>query len=306
MPGFAIAILLILFFPGAAQPQDASKSFHPAIPRTRDDADIRTLEVPLAHAEASPVHVTSSYYYRIPVRPIYKSYPVYEPSHEPKGYWKWLQNREPVILWDDSGHRPQLHTEADWIKAGELVVEAPISFDTEDFLPEVRDSEAYSAIGISLTREGVNPFVHWVVRKKGTVELGFADCAECHSRLMPRTGDQIGSAWGAVVCVCKRQVVVEGYRFHRQPVPRDQEPPHVHQCHQQNRNHQPDPNSFGIIPMQLISKASAVLMTDNRRRTGILEPMSAEGKYQVTLKLGSHCADIVTGAKGPALPGPYD
>ena len=31
-------------------------------------------------------------------------------------------------------------------------------------------------------------------------------------------------------------------RFHRQPVPRDQERPHVRQFHQQNRNHQPDPN----------------------------------------------------------------
>jgi hypothetical protein len=47
-------------------------------------------------------------------------------------------------------------------------------------------------------------------------------------------------------------------------------------------------------------------MTDNRRRIGILEPMSAGGKYQVTRKLGSHCANIVTGAKGPALAGPYD
>lgn len=164
--------------------QQPSASFRPAIPRTWDDAAIQTLEVPLAHAQASPVHVSASYYYRIPVRPIYKSYPVYEPSHEPKGYWAWLQNREPVTLWDDSGHRPALQTEADWIKAGELVFEAPISFDTGLFLPEVRAPELYRATGTPLTREGVNPFVHWVVRERGKVELGFADCAECHSRVM--------------------------------------------------------------------------------------------------------------------------
>src|SRR4051812_32142218 len=153
--------------------QQSSARFDPVIPRTWDDASIQTLEVPLAHASASPVHVNASYYYRIPVRPIYKSYPVYESSHEPKGYWKWLQNREPVILWDDSGHRPPLQTEADWIKAGELVFQAPIAFDSEGFLPELRDpnSEMYRAIGVPTTPEGVNPFVHWVIRKKGNVEL---------------------------------------------------------------------------------------------------------------------------------------
>lgn len=158
--------------------------FRPEIPRTWDDDAIRTLEVPLAHAQASPVHVSSNYYYRIPVRPIYKSYPVYEPSREPKGYWEWLQKQEPVVLWDDAGHRPTLQTEADWIKAGELVFEAPISYDTELYLPGLRDPETYRTSVITLTREGLNPFVHWVIRKKGKVELGFADCLECHTRVM--------------------------------------------------------------------------------------------------------------------------
>jgi hypothetical protein len=181
-----LGVCWIALCPGLSG-QQPSAPFHPVIPRTWDDASIQTLEVPLAHASASPVHVNASYYYRIPVRAIYKSYSVYEPSHEPKGYWTWLQNREPVILWDDSGHRPPLETEADWIKAGELVFQAPISFDTEGFLPELRDpnSEMYRTTGVPLTRERVNPFVHWVIRKKGKVELGFADCAECHSRVMP-------------------------------------------------------------------------------------------------------------------------
>ncbi len=168
----SLACIVCMAFSPRLHAQQANPLFRPVIPRTWDDAAIQTLEVPLAHAQASPVHVSASYYYRIPVRPIYKSYPVYEPGHEPKGYWNWLQNREPVILWDDSGHRPPLQTEADWVKAGELVFEAPISFDTELFLPEVRDPEAYRAIGTPLTGEGVNPFVHWVVREKGKIELG--------------------------------------------------------------------------------------------------------------------------------------
>ena len=55
------------------------------IPRTWDDEEIARHEVPLAQPEASPKHVSSDYYYRIPVRPIYKSYPVYAYGHEPPG-----------------------------------------------------------------------------------------------------------------------------------------------------------------------------------------------------------------------------
>jgi hypothetical protein len=36
-----------------------------------------------------------------------------------------------------------------------------------------------------LTREGVLPFVNYVVRQKGTVELGSFACATCHTRVMP-------------------------------------------------------------------------------------------------------------------------
>ena len=35
------------------------------------------MELPLAKADASPRHVSWDYCYRIPVRQIYKSYPVY-------------------------------------------------------------------------------------------------------------------------------------------------------------------------------------------------------------------------------------
>jgi hypothetical protein len=56
---------------------------------------MKTLEVPLANPAASPMHVSSDYYYRIPVRPIYKQYPVYAPGKEPAGYWEWLQKQEP-------------------------------------------------------------------------------------------------------------------------------------------------------------------------------------------------------------------
>src|SRR5581483_297413 len=69
----------------------------PFIPETWDD--LRTLEVPLANPSYSPVEVTWEYYYRVPWRPIYRSYPVYAPGHEPAGYMEWLKQQAPEVLW---------------------------------------------------------------------------------------------------------------------------------------------------------------------------------------------------------------
>lgn len=88
-----------------------NKSASPTIPHTWDDSVIPTLEVPLANPIGSPKHVSADYYYRIPVRPIYKQYPVYAPGREPAGYMEWLKKQEPVILWDDTQNRPKLDTE---------------------------------------------------------------------------------------------------------------------------------------------------------------------------------------------------
>ena len=49
---------------------------HIEIPRIWDDAAMADLEVPLARPQYSPKHVTAEFYYKIPVRPIWKSYPV--------------------------------------------------------------------------------------------------------------------------------------------------------------------------------------------------------------------------------------
>jgi hypothetical protein len=98
------------------------------IPKTWDDQAMATLEVPLANPIGSPKHVSADYYYKIPVRPIYKQYHVYAPGHEPTGYMDWLEQQEPQIIWDDSTHRPTLRTEADWTRAGEIVFDSPIAY----------------------------------------------------------------------------------------------------------------------------------------------------------------------------------
>jgi hypothetical protein len=75
---------------------------------------VASLELPLAVPEASPVQIDSSSYYKLPVRAIYKSYPVYPPNKEPAGYFEWLERQEPEIAFDPS----LLKTKEDWIRAG--------------------------------------------------------------------------------------------------------------------------------------------------------------------------------------------
>ncbi|MGH7486234.1 MAG: hypothetical protein ACREMY_11645, partial [bacterium] len=156
----------------------------PQIPRTWDDAELATLEVPLAHAAASPKHVSSQYYYKIPVRTIYKSYPVYYPDREPPGYLEGLKSREPEVAFDPA----KLKTKEDWIRAGELVFEAPIVYDALAKIDKLRDSEWYRQTGVPVAADGTVPFVRYYVLEKGKVAVGEFSCATCHTRVMPDGG----------------------------------------------------------------------------------------------------------------------
>src|SRR5580700_1459378 len=102
----------------------AASVFQPSIPRTWKDADVLSLEVPLANPRFSPVHISEEQYYRIPERVIYKSYPVYRPGREPEGYMDWLKGQEPEVAFDAS----KLKTRQDWVRAGEIVFNAPASY----------------------------------------------------------------------------------------------------------------------------------------------------------------------------------
>jgi hypothetical protein len=161
------------------------------VPRTWDDEAIASLEVPLAHPVGSPKHVSADFYYKIPVRPIYKQHPVYAPGHEPPGYIDWLKRQEPEIIWgeDKKGqrHTPPLKTEVDWIKAGEIVFDAPIAYNLDPgitALEDLRDTAWYRATRTSVDKDGRLPFYSYVIRKRGEIELGQASCAMCHTRIM--------------------------------------------------------------------------------------------------------------------------
>ncbi|HZI49929.1 MAG TPA: hypothetical protein VFD75_19170, partial [Pyrinomonadaceae bacterium] len=50
---------------------------------------------------------------------------------------------------------------------------------------EIRGMDWFVKNGVPVTREGVMPFMRWVVREKGKVELGILSCGQCHTRVMP-------------------------------------------------------------------------------------------------------------------------
>ncbi len=174
--------LLSYTLPPAGELAWQSTPYTPEIPRTWDSAALADFELPLATPKASPRQVSPDYYYQLPERVIYKSYPVYAPGREPKGYWEWLHKQEPELAFDPA----KLKTEADWIKAGELVFDAPVdTVGNVISMSEVRSKELYTLNKAPVTADGVLPFVRYVVPKKGLVVLGGFGCNMCHSRVMP-------------------------------------------------------------------------------------------------------------------------
>jgi len=93
-----------------------------------------------------------------------------------------LKQQEPQIIFDAS----KLKTEQDWIKAGETVFDAPIEFvSTGLLMSEVKDPTWYVSNKVPVTKDGIFPFMRYVIREKGKVEIGILSCAMCHTRVMP-------------------------------------------------------------------------------------------------------------------------
>src|SRR5215468_8284271 len=174
---------LAALFMATATVAVAQITLHPHRPRTFDAEALSSTEVPLATPEASPVQISPEVYYRAPVRPIYRSYPVYHPSREPAGYFEWLAQQEPEIVFDPAN----LHTMSDWIRAGELVFDAPTAFggisgsENNQFLRDVR---WYQNTQAPIAADGSLPFYRYVIREKGKIEVGVLSCSMCHTRVM--------------------------------------------------------------------------------------------------------------------------
>jgi hypothetical protein len=168
-----------LAFPFALFAQTpSSQPWHPVIPKSWDAAELDAWTIPPRTPGVHTVHLPASFVYSIPTYPIYKTYPIYYPGKEPKGYMEWLSRQEPEITFNAA----KLLSESDWIAAGRLVFEAPQEFEPAD---KFMDLEWYEELHVPLTSEGIVPGRRYVIRKKGVVEAAVGACVSWHSRVMP-------------------------------------------------------------------------------------------------------------------------
>jgi hypothetical protein len=159
----------------------AAQTFHPDIPKAWDDKAVEALEVSLAQRDRSPRHMSAEEYYKLKVRPIYRSYPVYAKGRAPADYLESLKQKDPEIVFDPS----KLHSKEDWIAAGKLVFESDIQFFSAPEPPAEGD------FPLPVSKDGVLfPAVRYYIRKKGVVEGGTNACSNCHTGVLPD-----GSFW---------------------------------------------------------------------------------------------------------------
>jgi hypothetical protein len=184
-------LLIILVWVGAtaflsgssAQTKPAGSTKKATAPKIWDAKQLATWAIPIAGVKATPSFYTEEEYYSAPVDNL-RTYPVYHPDYEPKGYREGLKKQGPQPMIDPE----KITTEQDWIEAGRRV------FDELD-VPLVRsgdpriikyldDREAIKSEGAKITKEGVIPGIRWVVDKDGELKVGLSECSTCHTRVM--------------------------------------------------------------------------------------------------------------------------
>lgn len=158
--------------------------FKPSIPKVWDIEQLQSMHLPYADTSIKLGFITEDEYNKLPERVSYKSYPFYMPGSEPPGYYDSLSKLDPIINFREE----DLKTEADWIKAGELIYELPMNFTPLDsqmlsLLPVL--AARWRDAGIHGNKKGIIPFAVISIRKKGKPELGTESCSMCHTKQMP-------------------------------------------------------------------------------------------------------------------------
>lgn len=143
-------------------------AYHPDIPKVWDDQAVETMEVPLAQRDRSPRYMSSTEYYALKVRPIYRSYPAYAKGKEPAGYLESLKTKEPEIIFDPA----KLQTKEDWIEAGKLVFESETQYRPAPAAQPSADDASASPVSSDGVLPFFRPFFRYYVRNKGVLEVG--------------------------------------------------------------------------------------------------------------------------------------
>jgi hypothetical protein len=157
--------------------QPAAFDLKPPRPVLWDNRELDQITLPPAVRDGKIVYLPSDVYYKLKPLPIYKTYPVYDLNREPKGYFDYLRQQEPEVVFDPQN----LQSEPEWRRAGELVFNAPTDFAPAE---TIHDAAWFRAVRPPMTRDGIVPAISYVIRKKGVIEVGTGACANCHSRVL--------------------------------------------------------------------------------------------------------------------------
>ncbi len=182
--GRKISLTLLILFSIVFFVSFSTRHFMYDIPKVWNIKQLESMHLPYADTSIKLGFVTEEYYNQIADRISYKTYPFYMPGNEPEGYYEWLANIDPVVNFKEQ----DLKTDADWIKAGELIYELPMNFIPLDsamlsLLPAL--AKRWQATGIHADKKGIIPFVVISIRKRGKPELGIESCGMCHTKQMP-------------------------------------------------------------------------------------------------------------------------
>ena len=179
-----IAAAIFVMLPGSvAQTKQAAAPVRIVVPKIWDAKQLAAWANPVAGVNATPNFYTEEEYYAAPVDNL-RTYPVYHPDFEPKGYREWMikEGARPMI------EPERLKTERDWIEAGRRVFEGldfPVTRTNDPRIFQyLGDREAIKKADAEVSKDGVIVGMRYVVTKDGKLKVGLADCAGCHSRLM--------------------------------------------------------------------------------------------------------------------------
>ncbi len=189
------AVTLFLIIPTrmhtGAQTKSASEKT--VVPKIWDAKQLGTWATPVAGVNAAPNFYTEEEYYAAPVDNL-RTYPVYHPDFEPKGYRESLKKQGPQPMIEPE----KLKTERDWIEAGHRVFEGldfPVTrTDDPRIFKFIGDRDALKQARAEVTKDGVILQMRYVVTADGKLKVGLSDCAGCHSRLMPDASVLLGAA----------------------------------------------------------------------------------------------------------------